>query len=550
MIAVPATPARMIAVTNGANSRIVARTKKPPRRSIAPNRTRKLPACRPGRAVAERDRRDQQREPAQLEREQELVDELPAVRIGRADRRQDRLPRQDHHVADLLEQVLSRQEYSIGCCAYQRSLLPARDGTRRPERDESVRHRARRVATGNLSLNPGHAGLQSARDRAPRRLTPVVCSARFGGLARAPEESDRRVRVRVHAGACRGRLRMRRHDRQGRPPGQGRAGGRLPVAVEEAEFPPTQKLARDARRCASSCATPATSAIPNIAVTVQCEDDEGRPERLVRPPDRRAGNADKNRPNFVVDRIPGSSARLAPGPRPARALDRVREHVLAGAAGANRTATFEWRSPRCARARSGSATGRRRPRRQGQAVPASGILPLEHEWHGDVTERAPRTGVADDGTSRRSRRGDPGGVARSVSRARGDRDARVLGEALGLVLRALAHARTSIRACCGSASGGGRCRRGRLSSLLELLPAALPVGEERVQDRVGDRRERAGVDRDRVGVAACGVAVGSIWIVWFQVLRSRRARSCGSSWSRRRLPSGGACGGWPGCRGS
>src|SRR5438094_5488166 len=47
-MAVPATPARMIAVTNGANSRIVASTKNPPRRSMAPNSTRKLPACRPG----------------------------------------------------------------------------------------------------------------------------------------------------------------------------------------------------------------------------------------------------------------------------------------------------------------------------------------------------------------------------------------------------------------------------------------------------------------------------------------------------------------------
>ena len=48
MIAVPATPARMIAVTNGANSRIDANTKNPPNRSNAPNRTRKLPACSPG----------------------------------------------------------------------------------------------------------------------------------------------------------------------------------------------------------------------------------------------------------------------------------------------------------------------------------------------------------------------------------------------------------------------------------------------------------------------------------------------------------------------
>src|SRR3954465_8670364 len=48
VIAVPATPASTIASTNGANSRIDASTKKPPRRSSAPKRTRKFAACRPG----------------------------------------------------------------------------------------------------------------------------------------------------------------------------------------------------------------------------------------------------------------------------------------------------------------------------------------------------------------------------------------------------------------------------------------------------------------------------------------------------------------------
>jgi hypothetical protein len=47
-MAVPATPATTTAVTNGANSRTDARTKKPPRRSRAPNSDRKLAACRPG----------------------------------------------------------------------------------------------------------------------------------------------------------------------------------------------------------------------------------------------------------------------------------------------------------------------------------------------------------------------------------------------------------------------------------------------------------------------------------------------------------------------
>src|SRR3954451_8794726 len=48
VIAVPATPARITAVTNGANSLTLASTKNPPRRSKEPNRIRKLPACSPG----------------------------------------------------------------------------------------------------------------------------------------------------------------------------------------------------------------------------------------------------------------------------------------------------------------------------------------------------------------------------------------------------------------------------------------------------------------------------------------------------------------------
>ena len=76
-------------------------------------------------AVAERDGRDEQREPAQAEREQELVDELAAVRIRRTNRGQDRLAREDHHVADLLKQALRGQEYSIGCGANHVALLPS-----------------------------------------------------------------------------------------------------------------------------------------------------------------------------------------------------------------------------------------------------------------------------------------------------------------------------------------------------------------------------------------------------------------------------------------
>src|SRR5215212_1365832 len=81
------------------------------------------------RAVAERHRGDQQREPAQLQREQELRDELAAVRIRRTDRGDDRLAREDHHVADLLEGVPRWRERSVGDCSDH--LLKSSCGTSR-----------------------------------------------------------------------------------------------------------------------------------------------------------------------------------------------------------------------------------------------------------------------------------------------------------------------------------------------------------------------------------------------------------------------------------
>ena len=67
----------------------------------------------PRGAEAEGDRRDHHREPAELEREQELADELAAVGVRGPDRRRDRLAGQDHHVPDLLEQALGGQERPV-----------------------------------------------------------------------------------------------------------------------------------------------------------------------------------------------------------------------------------------------------------------------------------------------------------------------------------------------------------------------------------------------------------------------------------------------------
>ena len=113
MIAVPATPATTTAVTKGANSRIEARTKKPPSRSRAPKSDEEVGRLQARRAEAEGDGRDQQREPAELQGEEELADELLAVGIGRLDRGDDRPRGEDHHVPHLFEQRLGGQECPV-----------------------------------------------------------------------------------------------------------------------------------------------------------------------------------------------------------------------------------------------------------------------------------------------------------------------------------------------------------------------------------------------------------------------------------------------------
>ena len=72
-----------------------------------------MAACRPGRAEAEGHGRDQQREPAELQGEEELADELLAVGIGRLDRGRDRTRGEDHHLPDLFEHRLGGQECPV-----------------------------------------------------------------------------------------------------------------------------------------------------------------------------------------------------------------------------------------------------------------------------------------------------------------------------------------------------------------------------------------------------------------------------------------------------
>lgn len=174
--------------------------------------------------------------------------------------------------------------------------------------------------------------------------------------------------------------------------------GNFPVSVEEATFPLKQELAQSTTMKVV-VRNAGDREIPNIAVVVQCGDSKNGSNGSFDRQIAGTQQADKNRPNFVVDKIPGSD-------RPASRqdldpLERSTAYVNTYALGKlapNRTATFEWKVTAvqsgdfrlCYRVAAGLDG-------KAKAVAASGSLPLQEEWNGVVDREAPRTGVADDG---------------------------------------------------------------------------------------------------------------------------------------------------------
>jgi hypothetical protein len=175
--------------------------------------------------------------------------------------------------------------------------------------------------------------------------------------------------------------------------------GNFPVAVEEAAFPLRQQLA-ESSKMRIVVRNAGNQRIPNINVTVQCPRTKGGQNGSFDRQIAGQSQADKNRPNFVVDTIPGAD-------RPASRqeldpLERSSAYVNTyplGPLAANRTATFEWKVTAvragdfrlCYRVNAGLDG-------KAKAVPSSGSLALAAEWQGNVSNAAPKTGVADDGS--------------------------------------------------------------------------------------------------------------------------------------------------------
>ena len=181
------------------------------------------------------------REPAELEGEEELADELAAVGIRRPDRRSDRLAGQDHHVPDLLEQTLGGQERPVGYgsdhlssegppwasapqTGARRLAIPAGDYVmERPTATQNRRSASRRryPRKSRLEPAPGYRAWYVARalgERPYQAPVPRPQTARHGAPGRALAGSGDRL--------------LWRH-----PPGRERALRQLPGRGHHAEVP-------------------------------------------------------------------------------------------------------------------------------------------------------------------------------------------------------------------------------------------------------------------------------------------------------------------------
>jgi hypothetical protein len=173
--------------------------------------------------------------------------------------------------------------------------------------------------------------------------------------------------------------------------------GKFPVEVQEATFPSDQKLAEGSvMKIVVRNAGNAT--IPIIAVTVQCEDSKDGQNGSFDRQITGSNIADKNRPNFVVDTIPGPGR--PKGNEQLDPLERSSAYVNTyqlGSLAPNATADFEWHVTAvhagpfrvCYRVAAGL---------NGKAIAVQkGGKPLQDEFTGTVSNAAPQTRVADDG---------------------------------------------------------------------------------------------------------------------------------------------------------
>ena len=173
--------------------------------------------------------------------------------------------------------------------------------------------------------------------------------------------------------------------------------GNFPVEVTSATFPAKQKLAKDSSM-KIVVRNAGTKEIPNVNVTVKCKSGLGSSFEVA---SKDPNLADRERPQFVVDQIPTRTPRetgqleLDPLERSSAFVDTYPLGPLA----AGRTARFEWKVT-AVKAGPYKLCWRVNAGLYGKAKATSGSGgPLSGIFTGEVSNKAPKTRVAEDGTT-------------------------------------------------------------------------------------------------------------------------------------------------------
>jgi hypothetical protein len=174
--------------------------------------------------------------------------------------------------------------------------------------------------------------------------------------------------------------------------------GNFPVEVSSATFPSQQKLAKDSSM-RIVVRNAGTKQIPNVNVTVKCKAGTGGSFDIASSD---SNLADNERPQFVVNQIPTRTPRKS-GALELDPLERSSAFVDTyplGPLAAGRTASFEWKVTAvkagpyrlCWKVNAGLYG-------KAKATSANTGLPLSGTFTGDVSNKAPKTRVAEDGTT-------------------------------------------------------------------------------------------------------------------------------------------------------
>jgi hypothetical protein len=183
-----------------------------------------------------------------------------------------------------------------------------------------------------------------------------------------------------------------------KPQDENEPSGNFPVEVTSAQFPSNQKLAKDSSM-EIVVRNAGTKRIPNVNVTVKCKTGTGGSFSVASSD---ANLADNERPQFVVNQIPTRTPRktgqleLDPLERSSAFVDTYPLGPLA----AGRTARFEWKVTAvkagpyrlCWKVNAGLYG-------KAKATSSNSGLPLSGVFVGEVSNKAPKTRVAEDGTT-------------------------------------------------------------------------------------------------------------------------------------------------------